>query len=54
MSRRFHWCSCRMWFGIISQNEPSLIPTDEIQSSSGQKNTQENTGQKRNKSMGST
>jgi hypothetical protein len=31
-----------MWIGIILQNKPSSIRTEEIPFSSGQKNTQEN------------
>jgi hypothetical protein len=40
--------------GTTSQGEPLSMLSDGIQSSSGQKNTQENIGQIRNKWMEST
>jgi hypothetical protein len=39
-----HGCSCRIWIGSTSASERSSMRTEGIRSSSGQKNTQENTG----------
>jgi hypothetical protein len=46
---QIHWCLCQMWIGIILLNKPSLILTEEIPFSSGQKKTQENIEQVKGK-----
>jgi len=46
---RIHWCFCHILIGKISQSKTSLILTEEIQISSGQKNTQGNIEQAKSK-----